>query len=165
MPADAGLHYVGNLALVPFEHLLSLNQFKISHGPPYQDNATMANILLAAWPDSAPKNALAPLGPLLLLFLALVSTVTAQVEREGGSTRKVVRTVEPDYPKIVKNAHIGGSVRLNVTVLASSDVAKVEPLGGNPVFVESATKAVLKWKYARAASQTKEEVQINFKPD
>ncbi|MGA9497754.1 MAG: hypothetical protein WBV41_17970, partial [Terriglobales bacterium] len=75
----------------------------------------MADILLAAWPDSAPKNALAPLGPLLLLFLALVSTVTAQVEREGGSTRKVVRTVEPDYPKIVKNAHIGGSVRLNVT--------------------------------------------------
>jgi len=125
----------------------------------------MADLLIAGWPDSAIKNALASLRPVLLIFLALVSTVTAQVEREGGLTRKVVRTVEPDYPKIVKNAHIGGSVRLNVTVLASGDVAKVETLGGNPVFVESATRAVLKWKFARAASQTKEEVQINFKPD
>jgi len=125
----------------------------------------MADLLLAAWLDSALKNALASLGLILLLFLALASTVGAQVEREGGLTRKVVRTVEPDYPKIVKNAHIGGSVRLNVTVLASGDVAKVEPLGGNPVFLESATKAVLKWKYARASSQTKEEVQITFKPD
>jgi len=52
-----------------------------------------------------------------------------------------------------------------VTVLASGDVAKVEIVGGNPIFAESATKAVLKWKYVPAASQTKEEVQINFTPD
>jgi len=125
----------------------------------------MTNLFLAGWTDSALKNALASLGLILLLFLALVSPATAQVKREGGLTRKVVRTVEPDYPTIVKHAHIGGSVRLNVTVLESGDVVKVETMGGNPIFVESATRAVLKWKYTRAASQTKEEVQINFNPD
>jgi hypothetical protein len=50
-------------------------------------------------------------------------------------------------------------------VLANGDVATVETVGGNPILVESATKAVLKWKYAPAASQTRQEVQINFTPD
>ena len=129
----------------------------------------MANLLPASRTNSALNSALksarTPVGLTLLLFLALASPATAQGDREGGSTRKVVVTVEPEYPKVVKHAHIGGLVRLNVTVLASGDVVKVEPLGGNPVFVESATKAVLQWKFTRAASQTKEAVQINFKPD
>jgi TonB family protein len=125
----------------------------------------MANLLGRGWNNGAFKSALASFGLTLLLFLAPVSPSTAQVERVDRSKRRVVRTSEPDYPKIVKHAHIGGSVRLDVTVLASGDVAKVEILGGNPIFVESATKAVLKWKYAPAASQTKEEVQILFTPD
>jgi TonB family protein len=125
----------------------------------------MASLLRGGWTDGALKNALAAFGLTLLLLLGPVSPSTAQVERVDKSKRRVVRTSEPDYPKIVKHAHIGGSVRLDVTVLASGDVAKVELLGGNPIFAESATKAVLKWKYAPAASQTKEEVQINFTPD
>jgi TonB family protein len=125
----------------------------------------MASLLCGGWTGGARKSALTPLGLTLLFFLAPVSPSIAQVERVDKSNRRVVRTSEPDYPKIVKHAHIGGSVRLNVTVLASGDVAKVEVLGGNPIFTESATKAVLKWKYAPAASQTKEEVQINFTPD
>src|SRR5467141_3654671 len=125
----------------------------------------MANLLCRGWTDRALKSALVSFGLTLLLFLAPVSPSTAQVARVEKSNRKIVRTSEPDYPKIVKHAHIGGSVRLNVTVLASGDVAKVEIVGGNPIFAESATKAVLKWKYVPAASQTKEEVQINFTPD
>ena len=125
----------------------------------------MANLLCRGWTGGTLKSALAPLGLTLLLFLVSVSPSAAQDERVDRSRRRVVRTSEPDYPKIVKHAHIGGSVRLNVSVLANGDVTKVEVLGGNPIFTESATKAVLKWKYAPAASQTKEEVQINFTPD
>ena len=124
----------------------------------------MAILLRGGWTGGSLNSALASFG-LSLLFLATVSPANAQVAQVDRSHRKVVRTSEPDYPKIVKHAHIGGSVRLNVTVLANGDVAKVEILGGNPIFAESATKAVLKWKYAPAASQTKEEVQINFTPD
>ena len=125
----------------------------------------MANLLGGGSTDSALKNAFASFGLTLLLTLACVGPSTAQVERVDETNRRVVRTSEPDYPNIVKHAHIGGSVRLNVTVLASGDVAKVEIVGGNPIFVESATKAVLKWKYAPAASQTKEVVQITFTPN
>ena len=125
----------------------------------------MANLFCRGWTDGALRNALAAFGLTLLLLLAPISPSNAQVVQVDRSKRKVVRTSEPEYPKIVKHAHIGGSVRLNVTVLASGDVTKVEILGGNPIFTESATKAVLKWKYAPAASQTKEEIQINFTPD
>jgi TonB family protein len=125
----------------------------------------MASFLRGGCTGGTLKRALAPLSLTLLLFLAPVALSTAQDERADRSHRRVVRTSEPDYPKIVKHAHIGGSVRLNVTVLANGDVVKVEILGGNPIFVESATKAVLKWKYAPAGSQTKEDVQINFTPD
>ena len=125
----------------------------------------MANLLCRGWTDGALKNALAAFGLTLLLLLAPVSPSNAQVAQVDRSRRKVVRTSEPDYPAIVKNAHIGGSVRLNVTVLPNGDVAKVDIMGGNPIFVASAINAVRKWKYAPAASQTKEEVQINFTPD
>ncbi len=127
----------------------------------------MASLVRGAWTDGASKNALPSLGLTLLLVLALtpVSPSAAQVEQVDRSKRKVVRRVEPEYPSIIKHAHIGGSVRLNVSVLANGDVATVETLGGNPILVESATKAVLKWKYAPAASQTRQEVQINFTPD
>jgi TonB family protein len=124
----------------------------------------MANLLCRGWTDGALKNALAAFGLTLLVLLAPVSPSAAQVERVDRSNRKVVRTSEPDYPTIVKNAHIGGSVRLSVTVLANGDVARVDILGGNPIFVASAINAIRKWKYAPAASQTKEEVQINFTP-
>jgi protein TonB len=125
----------------------------------------MAKLLCGGWTDNALKNVLASFGLTLLVFLAPVSPSAAQVERVDRPHRRVVRTSEPDYPTIVRNAHIGGSVRLNVTVLPNGDVAKVDTLGGNPIFVASAINAVRKWKYAPAASQTKEEVQINFTPD
>src|SRR5258708_38808975 len=118
----------------------------------------MASLLCGSWTGGGLKSALAPLGLTLLLSLAPVSPSNAQVAQVDRSKRKVVRISEPDYPIIVKNAHIGGSVRLNVIVLANGDVAKVDILGGNPIFVASAINAVRKWKYAPAASQTREEV-------
>jgi len=115
--------------------------------------------------DCAVRNLSAGLGLTLLLCFAQVSLSTAQVQTVAKSGRKVVHRVEPEYPVIVRHAHIGGSVRLTITVLANGDVTKVEAKGGNPIFVDSVTKAILKWKYIPAATQTKEEVQIDFNPD
>src|SRR6195256_3748300 len=100
----------------------------------------MASLLCSGWTGGALKSALTPLGLTVPLFLAPVSPSTAEVERVYRPNRKDFRTSEPYYPKIVKHAHIGGSVRLNVTVLANGDVAKVEALGGNPIFAERGTK-------------------------
>ena len=124
----------------------------------------MATLFRGGWTDATFKNALASFA-ITLLFLVTVSPSTAQVVQVDKSKRKALRTVEPEYPKIMKHSHIGGLVRLNVTVRANGDVANVEVLGGNPILAESATKAVLQWKYAPSASEARQEVEINFAPD
>jgi TonB family protein len=56
-------------------------------------------------------------------------------------------------------------VRLNVTVLANGNVAKVETLGGSAILAQSATDAIRRWKYIPAGAPTIEEVEFQFNPD
>lgn len=115
--------------------------------------------------DIRRTNRLAVLGLTLLLSLVPALPMRAQVEQVNKSGRKVAQKLKPEYPRSLREAHIGGTVRLQVTVLASGEVSKVDALGGNPVFVESATKAVLKWKFVPATAQSTEEVQLHFNPE
>jgi TonB family protein len=80
------------------------------------------------------------------------------------SARKIVVTVKPEYPAILRLQQIGGLVRLVATVLPDGSVRKVEIRGGNPILADSASAAVRKWKYAPAASETSEEVSLSFSP-
>jgi TonB family protein len=94
--------------------------------------------------------------------LGLIPNLSAQ--NRPKPSRQVIGAVKPDYPEILKNARIGGTVRLNATVLPTGTVARVQIMGGNPILAERAAKAIMKWKYAPASSQTNEEVLINFNP-
>jgi len=62
----------------------------------------------------------------------------------------------------VKNARIGGTVRLNAVVLPA-ELLQGPDCSGNPILAESTAKAVMNWKYAPASSQTSEEVLVVFK--
>jgi TonB family protein len=94
------------------------------------------------------------------LALGLVPMLRAQSVEHSG--RKVIRTQKPDYPPILKNSRIGGTVRLNANVLANGTVANVQVLGGNPILADSAVKAVMKWKYAPGASTSNEIITFDF---
>jgi TonB family protein len=99
------------------------------------------------------------------LCLGSAGTLTAAAQKTDKVGRRVLQNVKPDYPAVLRAAHLGGTVRLTVTVSASGNVTKIELLGGNPVLAESAIKAVTRWKFAPAAAPTSEEVQITFNPD
>jgi len=99
---------------------------------------------------------------LLVFGLALWSVPAVRAQSEEHSGRKVIRSQTPDYPVVLKSKGIGGTVRLSATVLANGTVAHVEILGGNPILAESAVNAVMKWKYAPAASPSNEIVKFNF---
>jgi TonB family protein len=99
---------------------------------------------------------------LTAVMLALYVPTALQAQKGSGSDRKIVATVKPAYPQTLKNLHIEGLVRLSVTVLPNGSVADIDVRGGNPILVENAVKAVKSWKYAPAASQTKEEIVLNF---
>lgn len=100
-----------------------------------------------------------------MLCFGLAPIALAQTKKPDRPARRVIENPRPVYPMILKDARIGGVVRLNATVLANGTVAKVEILGGNPILAASAADAVKKRRYAPAASQTEELVWINFDPN
>jgi TonB family protein len=83
---------------------------------------------------------------------------------QARTTRKLVYKENPGYPLTLREAHIGGVVRLEIVVSAKGSVDTVTPLGGNPVLVEAASAAVRKWKYAPADAETKTQVEFTFDP-
>jgi TonB family protein len=88
----------------------------------------------------------------------------AVYQAENDGARKLISRLEPVYPDILKSNHIGGTVRLKVTIASNGLVEDVELLGGSPILAEAAMAAVKKWVYAAGRSRTMTEVSIPFDP-
>jgi TonB family protein len=92
-----------------------------------------------------------------------VKTLTVLgTENDGG--RRLITRVEPVYPRELQSKHIGGTVRLRVTIAPNGSVESTELLGGNPILGESAAAAVKRWVYAAGPSRTKTEIVVPFDP-
>ena len=100
---------------------------------------------------------------LTLVFL-LSASIPAVQSQNVPSLRKLVYKVAPKYPPELRQNEIGGIVRLAVVINPNGSVAKISPVGGNPVLVDAATVAVKQWKYAASDHQTTTEVQLDFIP-
>jgi len=55
-------------------------------------------------------------------------------------------------------------VRLSISISPNGSVAKITPVGGNPILVDAATQAVKQWKYVPSDRSTTTEVQLDFIP-
>lgn len=60
---------------------------------------------------------------------------------------KLIKKVEPVYPKEAKQAGISGAVILQITVDAGGDVSEVKPISGHKLLLDAAVEAVRQWKY------------------
>jgi TonB family protein len=76
----------------------------------------------------------------------------------------VLVTVKPHYPDLLREAKIGGLVRLRAWILPNGTVSNVEVLGGNPILAESAVAAVKQWKFVPGPTQTTDDISLNFNP-
>ena len=102
---------------------------------------------------------------LLLCMVCLLGLVPQLVAQKNDKpTRKLLYRESPGYPLTLREAHIGGIVRLEITISPRGSVEQVSALGGNPVLVEAASAAVRKWKYAAGDSETKTQVEFTFDP-
>jgi TonB family protein len=84
------------------------------------------------------------------------------VSERNSAQRTLLTRVEPEYPETLQRLQIGGIVRLSVTVSPKGTVENVATLGGNPILVEAAVKAVKQWVYTPGPSQTTIEVIVPF---
>lgn len=103
--------------------------------------------------------------PVLLLLLSCCFGLAGLAQGQQSTSekgRKVVRRVEPRYPEMAKKMHIAGTVRVFAVVAPDGTVKAVEPLGGSPLLVQSSEYAVKDWRFAPAAAESKELIELHF---
>ena len=101
----------------------------------------------------------------ILLFSTLVyapASFAQQDQTEGN--RKVVNRVAPLYPAMARTMNLRGSVKAEALVAPNGVVKSVEVKGGHPVLVQAAQNAIYKWKWAPAAHETREPIEVRFEP-
>ena len=84
---------------------------------------------------------------------------------QSNSTRKVVVRVSPEYPRIARDMHLGGIVKVEATVMPNGKVRAVAVRGGPPILSGAAADAVRKWKWSAGSHETKEPVELKFIPN
>jgi TonB family protein len=94
------------------------------------------------------------------VLLAAAGAVCAQV-----AERKLVKKVAPEYPAILREKRIHGTVKLNVIVKPDGAVRDIVVIGGNPALVDASVRAVKQWKYAPSDRESTIEVTIQFDPN
>jgi TonB family protein len=102
---------------------------------------------------------------LLILFFLLscffVASKTAQSQSSSSDARRVVRKSLPQYPEIAKRMNLVGTVKVLATVAPDGTVKSVQPMGGSPVLIQSASDAVSKWKFSPASAESKELIELH----
>ena len=117
------------------------------------------------WPQSGKPFSLTRILALCGLLGIVVGLSTLSTGQKSEKIqRKLVYKENPGYPLTLREAHIGGTVRLEIVISPRGTVDSVSPVGGNPVLVEAASVAVKKWKYAPADSETRTQVEFTFDP-
>jgi TonB family protein len=102
----------------------------------------------------------------LSLFGALLLTPGLIAQQEPSeSSRKIVNRVSPQYPEIARTMNLAGSVKAEALVEPNGVVKSVEVKGGHPVLVRAAQNAIYKWKWAPAAHETREAIEVKFNPE
>lgn len=105
------------------------------------------------------------LGIAVLALLALLIAVPSPPFALADSGARKVRTkVDPMYPDLAKRMHLGGIVKVEVTIAANGAVKSTRLIGGNPVLVDSALEAVKHWKFEPATDDTTQVVEFRFSP-
>jgi len=92
----------------------------------------------------------------LLTFSFCVSRAAAQ------DARKVLEQPAPTYPDIARRLNLEGTVKVEVVVGSDGLVKDTKVIGGHPLLVDAALKALRDWKYERAASESKLVLEFKF---
>jgi TonB family protein len=102
----------------------------------------------------------------VVLFLGVIvlSPAFSLAQEQPEGKRAIVDRVIPVYPELARKMQIRGTVRVGVVVAPSGKAKFTQVIGGNPLLAKAAVDAIEKWKWAPAAQETKELIELNFHP-
>jgi protein TonB len=83
---------------------------------------------------------------------------------------RVLSRVDPEYPKLARQAGASGVVELEATITADGKVKNVRVVRGNSMLQKAALDAVSQWRYLPATLNGKPvespvQVKLNFMPN
>jgi TonB family protein len=84
---------------------------------------------------------------------------------QQSERRTVVSKIAPRYPDLARSMHLEGTAKLSVVVATDGKVRSVVAVGGSPILLKAAQDAVEKWKWAPAAHESTELVELHFQPE
>lgn len=93
---------------------------------------------------------------------ALLNSPAEGMRQEG--TRRLERSVVPEYPEIAGRMNLIGIVQVEALVNPDGTVREVRVVGGHPLLAEALVRAVKQWKYQPAPKETAEPVKFSFGP-
>lgn len=99
---------------------------------------------------------------LVLVVAAVLLAPIASMGQDSATKRKVSRRVVPDYPNIARQMNITGKVKIEAIVAADGHVRTTRAVGGSPLLVESAMKALKNWKFEPGSKETTEVIEFDF---
>jgi len=81
---------------------------------------------------------------------------------------KLIRRIEPNYPRLAVQARIEGTVRLHAVISPEGSIEKLKVLSGHPLLVSAAVQAVKQWRYrptmlGQVAVPVETQVDVIFK--
>jgi TonB family protein len=104
-------------------------------------------------------------GFLTALALAGMAFLPAQrVCAQAHPDRKVLTKVLPNYPELARRMHLQGSVKMEAVVRPDGVVKSTRVIGGNPVLIQAAADALIKWRFEVLQDETTEIVLLTFQP-
>ena len=65
----------------------------------------------------------------------------------GVKAPRQTYSVQPEYPRLAREAHISGTVVVNAMIDEHGNVVGARAVSGHPILIPAALNAVLQWKY------------------
>lgn len=101
----------------------------------------------------------------LILSVLTIGTGPMRVANaQDSQARKIVRKTMPAYPALARQINLAGTVKVSAVVAPDGKVKSVEAVGGSPILIEAARDAILQWKFAPAAAESREVIELHFNP-
>ena len=104
---------------------------------------------------------------LLALFVSMPSSTPAQNASNGAgqsaaTKRKVSHRITPDYPPVARQMNITGKVKIQAVVEPDGHVKSTHAVGGSPLLIQAAERALKDWKFEPSPKETTEVVEFDF---
>jgi TonB family protein len=100
----------------------------------------------------------------ITVLLSAIFLLPPAFSQESPTKRKVSHRVVPEYPTLARQMNITGKVKIEVTVAPDGHVKATRSVGGSPLLLDAATRAVKSWKFEVGPKETTEIVEFDFTP-